>query len=63
MQGTVRDPGGYALADVAVSLVGLGTGLTWTTATDAGGRYFIAALPLDTYGVARGGAGLSVPGS
>ena len=51
VQGTVRDPAGDALADVAVSLVGVGTGLTWTTATDAGGRYFIAALPLDTYGL------------
>src|SRR5918994_799986 len=47
--GRLVGPGGLPVADVAVTLTHLSTGLTRTTNTDAAGRYTFAALPPGEY--------------
>jgi hypothetical protein len=49
LAGTVRDEAGNALVAAAVTLAGEGTGTARSSATDAAGRYTLAALPLDVY--------------
>jgi hypothetical protein len=47
--GTVRDESGRGVAQALVSLVDTHTGVTRRAVTDAGGRYLLAALPLDVF--------------
>jgi hypothetical protein len=49
--GQVRDPGGAPVAGVAVTAHHLDSGLSRTAATDAGGTFVLAALPVGPYDV------------
>jgi hypothetical protein len=51
IRGTVRDPAGLPVADIAVRLSGDTTGIRRAAATDGEGRYALEALPLDSYRV------------
>ncbi len=49
LAGTVHDPGGGPVAQAQVRATSQDRGQSWTTETDARGRYSFAALPADTY--------------
>ncbi len=51
LTGVVTDPSGALVPAAKVVVTDVGKGLTFTAATDAGGRYLVRALPPSTYRV------------
>src|SRR5262249_47688665 len=49
VSGTVTDPNGAVIADTAVMLTNLGTGVSWMTVTNEEGFYRFEAVDLGTY--------------
>src|SRR6266498_3980054 len=47
--GLVQDPSGAVVANASVVLTDTDKGLTYSTKTDAAGRYVLRALPPSTY--------------
>src|SRR5512146_1696296 len=51
LTGTVTDPNGASLPEVAVTVINQSTGASWTTATDSSGFYRVPMLPPGNYQV------------
>jgi len=55
--GLVQDPSGAVVANASVVLTDTDKGLTYSTKTDAAGRYVLRALPPSTYNIRVEAAG------